>query len=299
MRLFLVDSSIFIFRAWYGPERERVNLQQQPNQAFVGFSDFVYRLLTEQAPRRLVFAFDESLSKSARKEIYSEYKANRSPAPVELKRQFAWCREWLEVLGITCVSSKRWEADDLIGSLAHYHGSAQLPVAILTADKDLAQLITEQDIWWAYLDDKKLDYHAICKKYGVRPEQIADQLALTGDKVDNIPGIPEIGLKTAARLLKKYDTIDNLRRHLHEVGEMKFRYAGNVQRSLIEHEALLDVSLQLTRINHEIEEMQQVDTGRRLADAVQLKRMMREQAFDNARRTRWLSYLDAAVASPE
>jgi hypothetical protein len=80
---------------------------------------------------------------------------------------------------------------------------------------------------------------------------------------------------------------------------MKFRYAGNVQRSLIEHEALLDVSLQLTRINHEIKEMQQVDTGRRLGDPVQLKRMMYEQAFDNARSSRWISYLDAALASPE
>ncbi len=296
MRLFLVDSSIFIFRAWYGPERDRVNLLQQPNQAFVGFSDFVYRLLTDQAPRRLVFAFDESLSKSARKDIYPEYKANRSPAPEELKRQFAWCREWLEVLGISCVSSTQWEADDLIGSLLHYHGSAQQPVVILTADKDLAQLITEQDIWWSYLDDKKLDYRAVCKKFGVRPEQIADQLALTGDKVDNIPGIPEIGPKTAALLLKKYDTIDNLRRHLREVGEMKFRYAARVQRSLIEHEALLDVSIQLTRINREIKEMRQVDIGRRLANAKQLKRIMDVQAFDSARIARWLAYLDAPVA---
>ena len=296
MRLFLVDSSIFIFRAWYGPNPERVNLRQQPNQAFVGFSDFVYRLLTEQAPRHLVFAFDESLSKSARKEIYADYKANRSPAPEELKRQFAWCREWLEALGISCVSSKRWEADDLIGSLANYHGSTRLPVTILTADKDLAQLITERDIWWAYLDNRKLDYRAICKKFGVRPEQIADQLALTGDKVDNIPGIPEVGPKTAARLLKKYDTIDILRQHLHEVADMKFRYAGRIQRALIEHQALLDISLALTRINCEIEEMRQVDIRRHQADVEKLQHMMRDQAFETARSTRWLNYLDASIA---
>jgi DNA polymerase-1 len=299
MRLFLVDSSIFIFRAWFGPERDRVNLQQQPNQAFVGFSDFVYRLLSEQAPQRLVFAFDESLSKSSRKEIYPEYKANRSPAPAELKRQFAWCRQWLEALGISCVSSKQWEADDLIGSLVNYHGSVQLPVAILTADKDLAQLIAEQDIWWSYLDDKKLDYRAICKKFGVRPEQIADQLALTGDKVDNIPGIPEVGLKTAARLLKKYDSVDNLRRHLDQVGEMKFRYAARVQRSLIEHESQLDISLQLTRINREISAMRQVDTSRHAADAKQLERMMRAQAFGPARSARWLAYLQTPLAGAE
>ena len=295
MRLFLVDSSIYVFRAWYGPERERVNRQQQPNQAFVGFSDFVYRLLTEQAPQWLVFAFDESRSKSSRKEIYPDYKANRSPAPQELRRQFAWCRQWIEALGITCVSSKHWEADDLIGSLVNYHGSAQLPVVILTADKDLAQLIAEPDVWWSYLDDKKLDYRAICKKFGVRPQQIADQLALTGDKVDNIPGIPEVGQKTAALLLRKYDSVDNLRQHLHQVGDMKFRYAARVQRSLIEHETQLDVSLQLTRINREISAMQQVDISRHGADAKQLERMMYEQAFDPARSSRWLAYLQTSA----
>ena len=296
MRLYLIDSSIFIYRAWYGPEKDRLNQRQEPNQAFVGFSDFVYRLLTEQAPQQLVFAFDESRSKSTRKEIYPEYKANRSPAPEALRRQFAWCRRWLELLGIACVSSKHWEADDLIGSLAHYHGSEQLPVTILTADKDLAQLIGEQDIWWAYLDDRKLDYRAICKKFGVRPDQIADQLALAGDKVDNIPGIPEVGQKTASRLLKKYQSIENLRQHLHEVGDMKFRYAANVQRSLIANESLLDVSQRLTRINCEIDEMRQVDISRHPADAAPLEQMMLEQGFDNARQSRWLTYLGAQVA---
>ncbi len=295
MRLFLVDSSIFVFRAWFGPQPDRVNLHRQPNQAFVGFSDFVYRLLTEQAPSRLVFAFDESLAQSARKAIYPEYKANRSPAPAELKRQFAWCRQWLEALGISCVSSDRWEADDLIGSLAACHRSPRLPLAILTADKDLAQLIDEHDWWWSYLDDKKLDYRAICKKFGVRPQQIADQLALAGDKVDNIPGIPEIGMKTAARLLKKYDNLDNLRRHLDEVGNMKFRYAARVQRSLIENEDLLDISLGLTRINCEIPEMRQVEIARGEIDRSTLDTMLEEQAFDAARAARWQAWLDASA----
>jgi 5'-3' exonuclease len=287
MRLFLVDSSIFVYRAWFGPERDRVNRLQQPNQAFTGFTDFVYRLLTEQAPPRLVFAFDESRSSCARKTIYADYKANRNSAPEELKRQFGWCREWLEHLGISCVSSRAWEADDLIGSLHRFHGSPEMSVVILTADKDLTQLIGERDLWWAYLDDKKLDYRAICRKFGVRPEQIADQLALTGDKSDNIPGIPEVGLKTAARLLKKYETLENLRLHLDEVGTMKFRYAASVQRSLIEHQAMLDVSQQLTRINCDIVEMQQVDLTRRAAQTVQLERMMEEQAFEQTRCARW------------
>jgi DNA polymerase I len=296
MYLFLVDSSIFIFRAWYGPERDRVNLEQQPNQAFTGFTDFVYRLLTEQAPRHLVFAFDESLSSSARKSIYADYKANRSPAPQELKRQFGWCREWLEALGISCVSSSQWEADDLIGSLRRYHASTKLPVAILTADKDLAQLIGERDLWWSYLDNQRLDYRALCRKFGVRPEQIAEQLALTGDKVDNIPGIPQVGRKTAARLLKKYDSLENLRRHLDEVGTMKFRYAASVQRSLIEHESLLDTGLQLTRINCDIEAMRKVEVTRGVAQVDILEGIMRAQAFDAPRIQRWRNYLGGPLS---
>ena len=299
MHLFLVDSSIFIYRAWFGPERERVNLLQQPNQAFVGFSDFVYRLLTEQAPSQLVFAFDESRSSSARKSIYSEYKGNRKPAPDGLRRQFAWCRRWLECLGVSCVSSNEWEADDLIGSLQHYHASEGRSVAILTADKDLAQLIGEQDLWWSYLDNVRLDYRAICRKFGVRPEQIADQLALMGDKVDNIPGIPEIGLKTASLLLKKYHTVDNLRVHLNEVGKMKFRYAASVQRSLIEHQAMLDISLQLTRINREIPEMQQVEVKRGPAQPELLEQMMLEHDFESPRLERWRRYFDEAASATQ
>jgi DNA polymerase-1 len=249
MRLYLVDSSIFIFKAWHARVPEQVNQLGQTNQAFIGFSDFVYRLLTERAPRKLVFAFDESLKQSQRKSLYAQYKANRSPAPIELKRQFAWCQQWIELLGIAKVSSDSWEADDLIGTLATLHRSPDLPVVILTADKDLTQLIHEGDLWWTFFDDKRLDYKAITKKFGVKPEQIADQLALAGDKVDNIPGIPHVGIKTAANLLRKFGSIDNLRQNLDQVGQMKFRYAGRVQQSLIEHESILDISSRLTRIN--------------------------------------------------
>ena len=293
MRLYLVDSSIFIFKAWYARVPEQVNIHQQSNQAFIGFSDFVYRLLTEQAPSKLVFAFDESLKQSQRKSLYPQYKANRSPAPVELKRQFGWCQQWVDLLGIATVSSDRWEADDLIGTLATLHRSSELPIVILTADKDLAQLIHPGDLWWTFFADRKLDYKAVEKKYGVRPGQIADQLALAGDKVDNIPGIPHIGVKTAANLLRKFGTLENLRRNLTEVGGMKFRYAGRVQQSLIEHESILDISSRLTRINCEVEAMRNIDIGRQAPDKIQLEAMMDDQAMDPLRRQKWQSYLDS------
>ncbi len=293
MRLYLVDSSIFIFKAWFAPVPEQVNLAQQSNQAFVGFTDFVFRLLTERAPNKLVFAFDQSLKQSSRKLVYPQYKANRSPTPIDLKRQFDWCQQWVDLLGIAIVSSDSWEADDLIGTLAKIHRSPELSIVILSADKDLTQLVHEGDLWWTFYGDKKLDYRGVVKKFGVTPGQIADQLALTGDKVDNIPGIPHIGTKTAANLLRKFGSLENLRQNLNEVGRMKFRYAGRVQQSLIEHESILDISSRLTRINCEVESMREVDIERKSPDKKQLVKMMSEQAMDPVRIQKWESFLDA------
>ncbi len=291
MSLYLVDSSIFIYKAWFAQKLELSNAQGEPNQAFIGFSDFVYRLLTEVAPSKVVFAFDERLKKSERKSIYPEYKANRSPTPVELSRQFAWCQQWVENLGISRVASSEWEADDLIGTLATLHRSPELSIVILSADKDLTQLIREGDIWWPFYDTRKLDYRSITKKYGVKPEQIADQLALTGDKVDNIPGIPFIGQKTAGNLLRKFGDLKTLRNNLDQVGKMKFRYAGRVQQSLIENESVLDISSRLTKINCEIESMQNVSIDREIAQIGKLRAMMDAQAMDTQRLEKWEAYL--------
>ncbi|MFV2032869.1 MAG: 5'-3' exonuclease H3TH domain-containing protein [Gammaproteobacteria bacterium] len=296
MRLYLVDSSIFIFKAWFAAGSERVNSAGQPNQAFIGFTDFVYRLLTERAPSRLVFAFDESLRYSQRKSIYPEYKANRSPAPVELKRQFNWCQKWIENLGISGVSSDTWEADDLIGTLATLHRSPELAIVILSADKDLVQLIREGDLWWTFIGDKRLDYRAIEKRFGVKPEQFSELLALTGDRVDNIPGIPHIGVKTAANLLRKFGDLANLRQNLAEVGRMKFRYAGRVQQALVENESILDISSRLTRINCQVESMCGAHIERKPPDRNRLADMMADQAMDTIRRHRWHDYLDTNFA---
>ena len=112
MRLYLIDSSIYIFKAWFAAGLKHTNIDGEQNHAFIGFTDFVHRLLIDPAPSKLVFAFDESLKQSRRKSLYPEYKANRSPAPPELKRQFRWCQQWVEALGISKVSSNTWEADE-------------------------------------------------------------------------------------------------------------------------------------------------------------------------------------------
>ncbi len=294
MRLYLVDSSIFIFKAWFTQKVETQNMAGDANHAFIGFSDFVYHLLTDIAPAKLVFAFDESPRRSQRKTVYPEYKANRSPVPESLKRQFGWCQQWVTHLGISKVSSDRWEADDLIGTLATLHRSTKLPITILSADKDLTQLIHEGDLWWSLYDARKLDYRSITKKYGVRPEQIADQLALTGDKVDNIPGIPFIGSKTAASLLRKFDNLENLRKNVDQVSKMKFRYAARVQESLLNNQSILDISSRLTAINCAVDGLDKVPIDRNQPQRERLFDMMEYQAMDPVRRQKWQRFLDRA-----
>jgi 5'-3' exonuclease len=292
-KLYLVDSSIYVFRAWFSLPDSFVTEDGLANNAFVGFSDFVLQFLHMEKPSRLVFAFDESLRHSQRNEIYPAYKANRLPAPEELKRQFKWCREWVRALGISEVGSDRYEADDLIGSLAQLHRSDECNIIILTADKDLAQLIREKDVWWSFAAGQQLSYRALMKKFGVRPEQIADQLAIAGDKVDNIPGIPGIGMAIAARLLTKFETLHNLRQNLDSVKVLKFRGSERIMNLLKEHEKILDISSQLTPINCEVAEMKTVDTTRGKVIKELLTDMMQYHQMDAGRQQKWMQYIDS------
>lgn len=291
MKLYLVDSSIYIFKAWFSLPDTLVNQQGQPNNAWLGFVDFMYQFLSTEKPRKLVFAFDESLKYSVRKEIYPQYKANRLPAPEELRRQFQWCREWVRAIGISEVASDRHEADDLIGSLATYHRNGQTPIVILTADKDLAQLIREDDIWWSYATGQQLNYRSLIKRFGVKPEQIADQLAIAGDKVDNIPGIPGIGMTLAGRLLTKFGDITNLRNNLHEVKNMKFRGSERIMRLLQQHEAILDISARLTPVDCEITAMQQVTVETTAADLDAVHQLMQYHQMGERRQQQWLQLI--------
>lgn len=291
--LYLVDSSIYVFRGWFSLPDSLVNDDGQSNNALIGFSDFVYHFLRNERPKQLVFTFDESLKHSARKTIYPEYKANRAPAPDELKRQFQWCRDWIRVLGISEVSSDQHEADDLIGSLADIYRNENCNIIILTADKDLAQLIKPNDIWWSFATGQQLNYRALVKKFGVKPEQIADQLALAGDKVDNIPGIPGIGMAIAGRLLTKFETLSALRENLTKVKLMKFRGSERIMKLLIEYEPILDVSSQLTPINCHVETMKNIEINKGKVDKKVLMEMMLYHNMGESRQQKWLQLIDS------
>jgi len=213
--VYLVDASIYIFRAWFSISDEFANSAGEPTNAVYGFTGFLCSLLEQTKAEHIGVAFDESLSKSYRNEIYPEYKANRDPAPEELKRQFKWARDVAESMGLSCFADDRYEADDLIGTLAEHWRDRGHPVCIITSDKDLTQLVTKSDTWWDFTRNRKLNHAKIKDKFGVFPEQIADFLALTGDSVDNIPGIPGVGPKSAAALLSHFDDLIlmRIRRH--------------------------------------------------------------------------------------
>lgn len=246
--LYLVDASVFIFRAWFSVPVDLVDPDGNPVNAVHGFGRFLADLLERETPQHVAVAFDESLEQSYRNEIYPAYKANREPAPAELKRQFALCREFCRALGIADYASSRYEADDIIGTLAARARAAGMPVTIVSRDKDLTQLVGAHDTYWDAVADVRYRYDDIEERFGVIPERMADFLALMGDAVDNIPGVPGVGRKTAARLLKHFDTLPGVFDNLEAVPKLKFRGAAFVAEMLREHREAAFLSRRLTGI---------------------------------------------------
>ncbi len=247
-RVYLVDASIYIFRAYYSVPDTLENADGQVINALHGFAGFLAGFLEQVSPEYLAVAFDESLTTSFRNDIYPPYKANRETPPEELKRQFAFCRTLVEALGLAAYSSDRFEADDLIGTLAERLRARDFSVVILSADKDLAQLLEPGDLLWDYSRNRRHHYEGIPDWLGVQAGQVADWLALTGDAVDNIPGIPGIGPKTAAALLEEFGTLENIFGNLERVGALQLRGAKRVQGLLAEHKDAALLARQLTGI---------------------------------------------------
>ena len=287
--VYLVDASVYIFRAWFSMPDDFVNRAGEPTNAVYGFSGFLCSLLEQTGAEHIAIAFDESLAVSYRNEIYPEYKANREPAPEELKRQFGWARAVAEALGLRCYADGRYEADDLIGTLAEYWRERGHPICIVTADKDLAQLVGEGDHWWDFSRNRKLNARQLTEKFGVMPEQMADFLALTGDPVDNIPGVPGIGPKSAAALLGHFGDLDNLYRRLDEVPTLPLRGAKSVHRKLDDHREAAQLARRLTGIETAVESaLSAPETTRAEVDIERLNRLFDELNFGGMLRQRCL-----------
>ncbi len=246
--LYLVDASIYVFRAWFSLPESMTDPAGRPINALYGFARFLGELLATEAPGSIGVAFDTSLTTSFRNEIYPPYKANRPLPPPELEYQFALCRELCRLLGVAEFASPRYEADDIIGTLAAWSRAQQIPVAVVSADKDLAQLLREGDVMLDPARERRLGYRDIQPEYGVRPEQIADLLALMGDAVDNIPGVPGIGRKTAVTLLGAFADLGELYADLDRIADLPMRGAARVQRLLTENKEQAFLARELATI---------------------------------------------------
>ena len=287
--VYLVDASIYIFRAWFSMQDEFVNAKGEPTNAVYGFSGFLCSLLEQTGAEHVAIAFDESLSTSYRNEIYPEYKANRDLAPEELKRQFSWSRSVAEAMGLQCFADSRYEADDLIGTLAEFWRARGHPICVVTADKDLAQLVGENDIWWDFSRRQKLNPAQLTEKFGVTPAQMADFLALTGDSVDNIPGIPGVGPKSASALLGHFGDLDTIYQRVEEVQHLTIRGAKSLQKKLQEHRGAAELARKLTVIETGVESaLASPELGRREVDTARLNRLFDDLAFGGMLRQRCL-----------
>ncbi len=286
-RVYLIDASIYIFRAWFSLPDSLSNRAGEPINAVQGFAGFLADFLSGVQPGHVAVVFDGSLTSSFRNDIYPQYKANREPAPPELKRQFGMCRELVAALGLAGYSSDRYEADDLIGTLAAGLRPRGFSIEILSTDKDLAQLVGENDVLWDYARNRRHAGADIPKLLGVRSGQVADWLALTGDAVDNIPGVPGIGAKTAAALLAGFGSLEGLYGDLDAVAASGIRGAARIRRLLGEHEDTARLARELTgiAIDPELEVSVQGVQRRRVApedvasvcDAIGLGRTMQKR----------------------
>lgn len=242
-KLVLVDGSSYLFRAFHAlpPLTTSAGV---PTGAVHGVLNMLNKLAREQDTEHFAVVFDAS-GKTFRDELYKEYKANRPPMPDELRGQIEPILDAVRGMGIPLLRVEGVEADDVIGTLCRQARDAGMETLVSTSDKDMAQLVSEGVTLVNTMSDSILDREGVKEKFGVTPEQMIDYLALVGDSSDNIPGVPKVGPKTAARWLGEYGSVDNIIEH---AGDIK----GKVGESLREHIDQLRLSQELATIRQDV-----------------------------------------------
>jgi DNA polymerase-1 len=261
--LVLVDGSSYLYRAFHALP-PLTNSKGEPTGAVLGVLNMLAKLLKEQDPPRIGVVFDAP-GRTFRDELFAEYKAHRPPMPDDLRAQVEPLIAAVEALGLPLLRITGVEADDVIGTLARRAAEHGHRVVISTGDKDMAQLVDGRVTLVNTMTDSSLDRDGVKRKFDVFPEQIVDYLALVGDSSDNIPGVPKVGPKTAAKWLNQYGTLDNLLAHQDEI-------EGKVGESLRAHTAELALSRRLATIDCGLDLPQQPDDlARRPPDVERLR----------------------------
>ncbi len=249
--LVLVDGSSYLYRAFHAlPPLE--NSKKMPTGAIKGVVNMLRRLAKDYPGSTLTVVFDAK-GKTFRDEIYAEYKANRPPMPDELRSQIEPLHKVVAAMGLPLLIIDGVEADDVIGTLAKQGNEQSIEVVISTGDKDMAQLVTDQVTLVNTMTNTLMGIEGVEKKFGIPPNLIIDYLALMGDKVDNIPGVPGVGEKTALALLQGLGSIDEIYQKLEQVTNLSFRGAKTMAAKLEEHKDKALLSYKLATIKTDVE----------------------------------------------
>ncbi|MDX8127039.1 DNA polymerase I [Methylomonas sp. OY6] len=284
-KLILVDGSSFLFRAFHAVP-PLTNAQGEPTNAVYGVSNMLRKLINDYNTPYITVVFDAP-GKTFRHDLYDQYKAHRPPMPDDLRVQIAPLHDLIRSLGLPLIIEHGVEADDVLGSLAQNAARQGFEVIISTGDKDMAQLVNEQITLENTMTNTRMDIQGVQDKFGVKPEQIIDYLALMGDAVDNIPGVPKVGPKTAAKWLQEYETLDNL---IARADEIKGKIGDNLREAL----GQLPLSRELTTIKCDVALHYSLDDlKRKEPDIAALKNQLGHLGFSS-----WLKTLNGDGSTP-
>ncbi len=220
--LYLIDGSSYIFRAYFGVRQNLSTSKGLPTNALYGFVTMLQRVVRDECPDYLTVTFD-SKEKTFRHEMYADYKANRDTPPEDLQKQFPYFERLVAAHNIHSIRIPGVEADDIIGTLARQGKKAGLKVVIVSGDKDMMQLIEPDIQMLDTMKNKRFGKKEVIEKFGVGPDKVIDVMGLMGDSSDNIPGVKGVGPKTAAELIQKFGSIENIYQHINEIDKKKLK----------------------------------------------------------------------------
>ncbi|MEO0699648.1 MAG: 5'-3' exonuclease H3TH domain-containing protein, partial [Pseudomonadota bacterium] len=281
-RLYLVDGSAYIFRAFHALPPLTRKSDGMPIGAVSGFCNMLWKLLSDASndavehigtPTHFAVIFDHS-GYSFRNDLYPDYKANRDEPPEDLRAQFSVIRDATRAFGLPCLEEEGYEADDLIATFARQAEGQGAEVVIVSSDKDLTQLVTDKVVMFDPMKNKVIDTDGVIEKFGVGPEKMIDLQALMGDSTDNVPGVPGIGPKTAATLLDEYGTLEDLLERADEIKQKKRR------ETIIEHTDNAKLSKELVTLRTDVGDLDDpAEFGLAEFDHAQLISFLEEMEF--------------------
>ncbi|HCG8741843.1 DNA polymerase I [Vibrio parahaemolyticus] len=252
--LILIDGSSYLYRAFHAYPGTMSN-GEIPTNAVYGVVNMLRSMMRQFASERIAVVFDAK-GKTFRDEMYSEYKANRPPMPDDLRCQIEPLHNVIRAMGLPLICVPGVEADDVIGTLAYQASQQGMPVLISTGDKDMAQLVDDNITLINTMTNVVMDREGVVEKFGIPPELIIDYLALVGDKVDNIPGVPGVGDKTATALLQGIGGLTKLYENLDDIAALGFRGSKTMAKKLVDNKdnAMLSYELATIKLDVELEE---------------------------------------------